>query len=46
MLPSWVEIGEIDGPTLDTPVIIYLAYRSMREWVMGDLSCKSVAAIA
>jgi tellurite resistance protein len=40
------EIGTYIGMALATPIVLYLMYRTVMEWVTGDLAEKSHAAIA
>ena len=40
------EIGTYAGMALATPVVFYLMYRTVMEWVTGELARKSHAAIA
>lgn len=40
------EIGAYAGMALATPVVLYLMYRTVMEWVTGELSKKSHAATA
>ncbi len=40
------EIGVYAGLAIGTPVVLYLVYRTVMEWVTGDLSRKSGAATA
>jgi len=42
----WAEIGVYAGLIIGTPVVLYIVYRTVMEWVTGDLSRKSGAAIA
>lgn len=39
-------VGVYAGLAIGTPVICYMAYRTMMEWVTGDLAKKSGAAVA
>lgn len=42
----WAVFGVYAGLAIGTPVILYLSYRSIMEWVTGDLADKSHAAVA
>jgi tellurite resistance protein len=42
----WAELGVYAGLVIATPVILYISYRSIMEWVTGDLAQKSGAATA
>lgn len=42
----WAEIGVYAAMVIGTPVVLYLVYRTVMEWVTGDLARKSKAATA
>ncbi len=42
----WAEVGVYAGLVIGTPVVLYMVYKTVMEWVTGDLSRKSGAAIA
>jgi len=42
----WAEVGVYAGLVIGTPVVLYMVYRTVMEWVTGDLSRKSGAATA
>ncbi len=42
----WAETGVYAGLVIGTPVVLYMVYRTVMEWVTGDLSRKSGAATA
>lgn len=42
----WAEVGVYAAMAIGTPVVLYLVYRTVMEWVTGDLARKSHAATA
>lgn len=42
----WAETGVYAAMAIGTPVVLYLVYRTVMEWVTGDLAKKSHAATA
>ncbi|KPU84723.1 hypothetical protein JI58_02040 [Marinosulfonomonas sp. PRT-SC04] len=42
----WAETGVYAAMAVGTPVVLYLVYRTVMEWVTGDLAKKSGAATA
>lgn len=42
----WAETGVYASMVIGTPVVLYLVYRTVMEWVTGDLARKSHAATA
>jgi len=42
----WAEAGVYAGLAIATPVVLYMAYRTVMEWGTGNLARKSKAAIA